>query len=82
MRRITGVKRVARRRKDDLREELWIEKCLMGRLAMKLAGHVERMNDDCLTRMYCNYIHQEKGRRIIIIIIIIVFIYIAPYIRN
>ena len=43
VRRIAGVKRVGRRRMDELREEVGIQKCLMGRLAksrMKWAGHV------------------------------------------
>ena len=46
VRRIDGVKRVDRRRMDELREEVGIQKCLMGRLVksrMKWAGHVERM---------------------------------------
>ena len=45
VRRIAGVKRVDRRRMDELREEVGIQKCLMGRLVksrMKWAGHVER----------------------------------------
>ena len=44
VRRIAGVKRVDRRRMDELREEVGIQKCLMGRLGksrMKWAGHVE-----------------------------------------
>ena len=45
VRRIAGVKRVDRRRMDELREKVGIQKCLMGRLVksrMKWAGHVER----------------------------------------
>ena len=50
VRRIAGVKRVDRRRMDELREEVGIQKCLMGRLVksrMKWAGH-ERMKEDRL----------------------------------
>ena len=39
-------------------------KCLMGRIVKTLtkwAGHVERMNEDCLPRKA--HIHREKGRR-------------------
>ncbi len=64
VRRIAGVKRVDRRRMDELREEVGIQKCLMGRLVksrMKLAGHVERMKEDRLPRMAC--VHQERGKR-------------------
>ena len=56
--RIAGVrtqkKRVARRKMDDLREELCMQKYLMGRLVergIKWAGHVERMGKECLPRM-------------------------------
>ena len=64
VRRIAGVKRVDRRRMDELREEVGIQKCLMGRLVksrMKLAGHLERMREDRLPRMA--YVHQERGKR-------------------
>lgn len=64
VRRIAGVKRVDRRRMDELREEVGIQKCLMGRLVksrMKWAGHVERMKEDRLPRMA--YVHQERGKR-------------------
>ena len=60
VRRIGGVKRVDRRRMDELREEVGIQKCLMGRLVksqMKWAGHVEQMKEDRLP-----YVHQERGR--------------------
>ena len=53
VRRIAGVKRVDRRRMDELREEVGIQKCLMGRLVksrLKWAGHVERMEEDRLPR--------------------------------
>ena len=53
-----------RRRMDELREEVGIQKCLMGRLAksrMKWVGHVERMKKDRLPRIA--YVHQEKGKR-------------------
>ena len=61
---IAGVTRVDRRRMDDLREEVGIQKCLMGRLVksrMKWAGHVERMKEDRLKRMA--HVHQERGKR-------------------
>ena len=61
---IAGVKRVDRRRMDELREEVGIQKCLMGRLVksrLKWAGHVERMKEDRLPRMA--YVHQERGKR-------------------
>ena len=64
VRRIAGVKRVDRRRMDELREEVGIQKCLMGRLVksrLKWAGHVERMKEDRLPRMAC--VHQERGKR-------------------
>ena len=64
VRRIAGVKRVDRRRMDELREEVGIQKCLMGRLVksrMKWAGRVERMKEDRLPRMA--YVHQERGMR-------------------
>ena len=64
VRRIAGVKRMDRRRMDELIEEVGIQKCLMGRLVksrMKLAGHVERMKEDRLPRMAC--VHQERGKR-------------------
>ena len=64
VRRIAGVKIVDRRRMDELREEVGIQKCLMGRLLkslMKWAGHVERMKEDRLPRMA--YVHQERGKR-------------------
>ena len=64
VRRIAGVKRVDRRRMDELREEVGIQKCLMGRLVksrMKWAGQVERMKEDRLPRMA--YVHQERGKR-------------------
>ena len=47
---------------DELREEVGIQKCLMGRLVksrLKWAGHVERMKEDRLPRMA--YVHQEMG---------------------
>ena len=49
---------------DELREEIGIQKCLMGRLVksqLKWAGHVERMKEDRLPRMA--YVHQERGKR-------------------
>ena len=61
---ITGVKRVNRRRMDEMREEVGIQKCLMGRLVksrLKWAGHVERMKEDRLPMMA--YVHQERGKR-------------------
>ena len=64
VRRIATVKRVDRRRMDELREEVGKHKCLMGRLMksrLKLAGHVERMNEDRLPSMA--YVHQERGKR-------------------
>ena len=64
VRRIAGVKRVDRRRMDELREEVGIQKCLMGILVksrMKWAGHVERKKEDRLPRMA--YVHQERGKR-------------------
>ena len=64
VRRIAGVKRVDRRRMDELREEVGIQKCLMGRLVncrMKWAGHVERMKEDLLPMMA--YVHQEREKR-------------------
>ena len=64
VRRMAGVKVMDRRRMDELREEVGIQKCLMGRLVksrMKWAGHVERMKEDRLTRMA--YVHQERGKR-------------------
>ena len=64
VRQIAGVKRVERRRMDELREEIGIQKCLMGRLVksqLKWAGHVERMKEDRLPRMA--YVHQERGKR-------------------
>ena len=64
VRRIAGLKRVYRRRMDELREEVGIQKCLMGRLVksrLKWAGHVERMKEDRLPRMA--YVHQERGKR-------------------
>ena len=53
-----------RRRMDELREEVGIQKCLMGRLVksrLKWAGHVEQMKEDRLPRM--TYVHQERGKR-------------------
>ncbi len=64
VRRIAEVKIMDRMRMDELREEVGIKKCLMGRLVksrMKWAGHVERMNEDRLPRMA--YVHQERGKR-------------------
>ena len=65
VRQIAGVKRVDRRRRmDELREEVGIQKCLMGRLVksrLKWAGHVERMKEDRLPRMA--HVHQERGKR-------------------
>ena len=64
LRRIAGVKRVDRRRMDELREEVGIQKCLMGRLVksrMKWAGHVERMKEDRLSRMA--YMFTRRGGR-------------------
>ena len=64
VRRIAGVKRMDRRRMDELREEVGIQKCLMGRLVksrMNWAGYVERMKEDRLPRMA--YVHQERGKR-------------------
>ena len=64
VRRIAGVKRVDRRRMDELREEVGTQKCLMGRLVksrLKWAGHVEQMKEDRLPRMA--YVHQERGKR-------------------
>ena len=40
---------------DDLKEEPYVEKCLMGRLVrieMKWTGHVERMYEDRLPRVW------------------------------
>ena len=48
VRRIAGVKRMDRRRMDELREEVGIQKCLMGRLVksrVKWAGQREREED-------------------------------------
>ena len=65
VRRIAGVKRVDRRRMDELREEVGIQKCLMGRLVksrLKWAGHVvERMKEDQLPRMA--YMLTRRGER-------------------
>ena len=64
VRRIAGVKKMDRRRMDELREEVGIQKCLMGRLAksrMKWAGYVERLKEDRLPRMA--YVHQERVKR-------------------
>ena len=64
MGRIAGVKRVDRRRMDELKEEVGIQKCLMGGLVksrMKWEGHVERMKEDRLPMMA--YVHQERGKR-------------------
>ena len=64
VRRIAGVKRVDRRRMDELREEVGIQTCLMRRLVksrIKWAGHVERMNEDRLPMMA--YVHQKRGKR-------------------
>ena len=64
LRRIAGVKRVNRRRMDELRKEVGIQKCLMGRLVksrMKWAGHVERMKENRLPMMA--YVHQERRKR-------------------
>ena len=49
---------------DELREEVGIQKCLMGRLVksrMKWAGHVERFKDDRLPRMA--YMFTRRGER-------------------
>ena len=64
VRRIAGVKRVDRWRMGELREEVGIQKCLIGRLVksrVKWAGHVERMKEDRLPRMV--YVHQERRKR-------------------
>ena len=64
VRRIAGVKRVDRRRMDELIEEVGIQECLMGRLVksrLKWAGHVERVKEDRLPRMA--YVHQKRGKR-------------------
>ena len=64
VRRIARVKRIDRRRMDELREEVGIQKCLMGRLVksrLKWAGHVERMKEYRLPRMA--YVHQKRGKR-------------------
>ena len=59
------MKRMDRKRMDELREEVGIQKCLMGRLVksrMKWAGHVvERMKEDRLPMMA--YVHQKRGKR-------------------
>ena len=41
---------VDRRRMADSREGLSIQKCLMGRLMMKWARHVERIDEDSPTK--------------------------------
>ena len=64
VRRIAGVKRVDLMRMDELREDVGIQKCLMGRLVksrLKWAGLVERMKEDRLPRM--SHVHQERGKR-------------------
>ena len=64
VRQIAGEKRVDRMRMDEPREEVGIQKCLMGRLVksrVKWSGHVERMKEDRLPRMA--YVHQERGKR-------------------
>ena len=64
VRRIAGVKRVDRGRMDELREEVGIQKCLMGRFVksrLKWAGHVERMKEDRLPRMA--YMFTRRGER-------------------
>ena len=68
VRRIAGVKRVDRRRRmDELREEVGIQKCLMGRLVksrLKSAGHVGRMEEDRLPRMVlCSTGDRERGKK-------------------
>ena len=63
MGRIDGVKRVDRRRMDELREDVGIQKCLMLRLVksqLKCAGHVERMKEDRLPRMV--YVSPGEGK--------------------
>ena len=63
MRQIAGRKRVDQRGMDDLREELSIQKCQMGRSMkcwVKWAEYVERINEDLPRRVY---VHQEKGSR-------------------
>ena len=63
VRRIAGVKRWDRRRMDELREEVGIQKCLMGRLVksrLKWTGHEERMKEVRLPRMA--YVYQERER--------------------
>ena len=49
IRRIAGVKRVERRRMEDLREEVGTKACIVGKIVksrMKWAGHMVRMKDD------------------------------------
>ena len=66
VRRIAGVKRVDRRRMDELREEVGIQQCLMGRLGksrLKWAGHVERMKEDRLPRMAIMFTRRGERER-------------------
>ena len=54
VKRIAGVRGVDRRKMDVLWEELCIEKGLMerlGRVGRSGEGHVERMDEDRLSRM-------------------------------
>ena len=53
IRRIPGVKRVKRRRMNDLREEVGTNACIVGNIVksrMKWAGHMVRMKDDKLPK--------------------------------
>ena len=53
IRRIAGVKRVERRRMQDVREEVGTKACIVGKIVksrMKWAGHVVRMKDDKLPK--------------------------------
>ena len=57
VRRIAGVKRVDRRRMDEPREEVGIQKCVMGRLVksrLKWAGHVEQMKGSATKDGICS----------------------------
>ena len=51
IRRLSGVRRVERRRMKDLREEVGTKDCIVGKIVksrVKWAGHMVRMKDDNL----------------------------------
>ena len=66
VRRIAGVKKVARRRMDELREEIGVQMSLMGRLVkcqLRWAGHLVQMGEERMAKRADSLREQDRRKR-------------------